>query len=93
MLAPAFGIGVGVSADNLNMNAEISTRNYHLTMNIVDGDETGTRTGYYTGKIHNKTRLTYLTVLVYAVYRPTASGRWISDHTWHSLSTALSRGK
>lgn len=77
MLAHGFGIGLGVSADNLNMNAEITTRNYHLTMDIVDGDETGTRTGYYTGKIHNKTRLTYLTVPLYAVYRP--DSKWEVD--------------
>ncbi len=98
MLAPSFGIGIGVSADNLNMNAEISTRNYHLTMNIVDGEETGTRTGYYTGKIRNKTRLTYLTVPVYAVYRPDSKweidlGPYVAFALHRSFKGEVSEGK
>lgn len=98
MLGAEFGIGIGLSADNLNMNAEISTRNYHLTMNIVDGEETGTRTGYYTGKIHNKTRLTYLTVPVYAVYRPDTKwefdlGPYVAFALHRSFKGEVSEGK
>ncbi len=77
MLSEKFGVGMGVSLDNLNMNARITTRNYHLTMDILDGEETGTRTGYYSGTIRNKTRLTYLTIPVLAVFRP--NDKWRID--------------
>lgn len=74
MIADRWGIGLGVVYDRKGMQASITTRNYHLTMNITDGDEIGTKTGYYTGKIKNKTELGYLSVPVYAVFRP--SDKW-----------------
>ncbi len=98
MLGSKFGAGIGLSADNLNMNAEITTRNYHLTMNIMDGEETGTRTGYYTGRIRNKTRLTYLTIPVYAVFRPDAkweidAGPYVAFALHRSFKGEVSEGK
>lgn len=89
MFTDKIGAGLGVSLDYLNMNARITTRNYHLTMNILDGGETGTRTGYYSGTIHNRTRLTYLTVPVFAVFRP--NDKWEIDAGPY-VAFALHRG-
>jgi len=98
LISSKFGVGAGVSVDNLAMNTKITTRNYHLTMTIVDGEETGTRTGYYTGKIQNKTSLTYLTIPVYAVFRPDSkwevnAGPYIAFAINRSFRGYVSEGK
>lgn len=72
LLSDKWGLGAGVVFENKGMKTGIETRNYHLTMNITSGDDTGTKTGYFTGKIKNKTKVTYLTIPIYAVFRPDA---------------------
>lgn len=74
MLAPKWGVGLGVALETKGMKTGIEAKNYHLTMNIVQGDATGVKTGYYTGKIKNTTKVSYLTVPVFAVFRP--SDNW-----------------
>lgn len=69
-LSPKWGIGAGLTFENKGMKTGIRVRNYHLTMNIQDGTEEGSKTGYFTGKIKNTTRMSYLTVPVNAVFSP-----------------------
>lgn len=74
MVTPRWGASAGLTFETKGMSTGISVRNYHLTMNIQEGDDHGTKTGYYTGEIRNKTKITYLTIPLNAVFRP--SGRW-----------------
>lgn len=69
-LSPKWGVGLGLIFENKGMKTGIRVRNYHLSMNIQDGTEEGSKTGYYTGKIRNTTRMSYITVPVNAVFRP-----------------------
>lgn len=70
MLTPHWGIGAGVGYEQKGMRTRVRVKNYHLTMDIERGEATGTRTGYFTGKIKNDTRIGYITVPVYAIFRP-----------------------
>ncbi len=73
MFSSAWGLGLGVAYETVGMKTKISARNYHLTMNILSGEGTGTRTGYFTGDIKNTTKIGYISVPVYAVFRPSAA--------------------
>lgn len=70
MLSPVWGVGAGITLETKGMNTGIDARNYHLTMNILQGDATGVKTGYFTGKIKNETKISYLTIPLYAQWRP-----------------------
>lgn len=88
MFDNAWGAGAGIILETKGMNTGIEARNYHLTMNILQGDATGVKTGYYTGKIKNETKISYLTIPLYAQWRP------LTVWTFHAgpyLSFALDR--
>lgn len=68
-VSPKWGLRVGLAFENKGMKTGIQVRNYHLSMNIQDGTEEGAKTGYFTGKIRNTSRMTYITVPVNAVFR------------------------
>lgn len=70
MLSPKWGIGAGLTFETKGMKTGIQVRNYHLTMNIEDGTEKGSKTGYFTGRIRNTTKMTYVTIPVNAIFRP-----------------------
>lgn len=73
MFSDKWGVSAGVTVENKGMQTGIEAKNYHLTMNIVSGDNTGTKTGYFTGRIKNKTKVAYITIPVTAVFRPTSN--------------------
>ena len=70
MLSDKWGIGAGLCFETKGMKTGVEVKDYHLKMNIEEGDEQGTRTGYFTGRIKNDTRVTYITIPVNAVFRP-----------------------
>lgn len=70
MLSAKWGLQSGVIFDNKGMKTGIEVKDYHLTMNVVSGEALGTRTGYYTGRIKNETKLSYITIPVCAAFRP-----------------------
>ncbi len=76
MLTAKWGVGIGIGYETVGMKTGIKARNYHLTMNILSGNTTGTRTGYFTGNIKNDTRIGYLTIPVTAVFRPNDAWRF-----------------
>ena len=88
MFAPAWGVETGIILETKGMNSGIEARNYHLTMNIIQGETTGIKTGYFTGKIKNKTKISYLTIPLYARWRPSVN--W-TFHAGPYLSFALDR--
>lgn len=67
---PRWGVSAGLVFETKGMNTSIKVKNYHLTMSIQEGDDRGEKTGYFTGDIRNKTKITYLTIPVNAVFRP-----------------------
>lgn len=71
MFTPRWGMAASLIFEDKGMKTGIEVKNYHLTMNVISGDNTGTNTGYYTGHIKNETRISYLTLPVAAVFRPT----------------------
>ncbi len=74
MIAPKWGVSAGLRFEEKGMETEVSVRNYKLTVNIQDGDATGQKKGYYTGRIRNKTDIDYLVLPLCAVFRP--SKKW-----------------
>lgn len=69
MFNSRWGAQIGLRIENKGHNAGIDVKNYRMTLNIGEGDDTGVKRGYFTGSIKNKTRFTYLTIPVSAVYR------------------------
>lgn len=88
MISNSWGIGGGVFLETKGMTTSIQARNYHLTMNIIQGEDTGVKTGYYTGKIKNENKISYLTVPIFAQWRP--ANDW-TVHAGPYLSVALDR--
>lgn len=76
MLSARWGVSLGVGYETAGMRTGITARNYHLTMNVISGNATGTRTGYFTGSIRNRTDIGYLVIPVTAVFRPVSDWRF-----------------
>ncbi|MDE7088932.1 MAG: PorT family protein [Prevotella sp.] len=98
MLSDRWGISAGVTVENKGMQTGIETKNYHLTMNVIAGDNTGTKTGYFTGRIKNKSKISYLTIPVTAVFRLTPQwqfegGAYFSYAFNRSFNGQVSAGK
>lgn len=98
MLSERWGIKSGLTFENKGMKTGIEAKDYHLTMNIVSGEELGTRTGYYTGSIKNETKLGYLTLPVSAVFRPNrdwevSAGAYVSYAVSRSFIGKVFEGK
>ena len=88
MFTPAWGVGAGLYLETKGMHSGIEARNYHLTMNIIQGESTGVKTGYFTGKIKNETKISYLTIPIFAQWRPSVN--W-TFHAGPYISVALDR--
>lgn len=69
MFSPKWGIDAGLRFENKGMKTGVDVKNWQMTVNIQSGDDTGTKTGYFTGSIKNKTSISYLTLPIKAVYR------------------------
>lgn len=69
MLSPKWGVEAGLRFENKGMKTGVEVRNWQMTVNIQSGDDTGTKTGYFTGRIKNKTSISYLALPVRAIYR------------------------
>lgn len=69
MFSPQWGIDAGLRFENKGMETGADVRHWQMTVNIQSGDEIGTKNGYFTGRIKNKTSIGYLTVPVKAVFR------------------------
>lgn len=76
MVSEKWGLALGAGYETVGMETGISARNYHLTMNILAGNATGTRTGYFTGNIKNTTNISYIFIPLTAVFRPVRDWRF-----------------
>lgn len=74
MFTPKWGLRGGLSFEAKGMDVSSEVRNYRITMDIKNGDALGTKSGYYTGRVSNKSMVQYLTIPVVAVFRP--DDRW-----------------
>lgn len=74
MFTPKWGLSGGLRVETKGMKVASDVRNYRITVNIHNGDAQGTKSGYYTGSISNKSQVQYLTVPVLVVFRP--NDRW-----------------
>jgi hypothetical protein len=63
-----WGIRSGLKLEDKGMQTSARVANYHMSVNINQGDEMGHKEGYYTGEITNKTVFSYLTLPVMALY-------------------------
>ena len=69
-----WGVRSGLKFETKGMTTRAQVRNYQITMNVSDGDKTGTMEGIFTGKVKTISKNAYLTLPVTAVYK--FNDRW-----------------
>lgn len=63
-----WGFLSGLRFETKGMSTHARVKNYKMTMNVSDGDDTGGVSGYFTGDVKTKVRNEYLTIPLAAVY-------------------------
>lgn len=65
---PKWGLMTGLRFETKSMTTKARVKSYKMSIDISDGDETGSASGYFTGGVKTKVRNEYLTVPIAAVY-------------------------
>ena len=69
-----WGVMSGLKFETKGMTAKARVKNYQIDLTVSEGDETGSMSGVFTGRVKTKVKNEYLTLPLVAVYK--LSSRW-----------------